>query len=183
MHHKREIAATMRQLAWHVSDLHGVAHWARVSRFGAGLSAGLHLSPAYRECVEIFAWTHDLARIDDGGGNDHARDGARYFDTYTAKVFPHLTHVQQDFIRTAIYHHADGISAEEGWHQGWFTHLEGEKADILNVMGCCWDADRLDLLRLGIEPEPHRMSTPFWDSLLPLSQRLNQWHKVSYFIP
>jgi hypothetical protein len=36
----------------------------------------------------------------------------------------------------------------------------GAKPDILNVMGCYWDADRLNLLRLGIEPEPHRMSTP-----------------------
>jgi hypothetical protein len=47
------------------------------------------------------------------------------------------------------------------------------------VMGCCW-ADRLDLLRLGIELDPRGMSTPLWDSLLHLSQRLNQWHKVSY---
>ncbi|TML82741.1 MAG: hypothetical protein E6G09_09645, partial [Actinobacteria bacterium] len=27
------------------------------------------------------------------------------------------------------------------------------------TIGCCWDADRLDLGRVGIEPDPELMST------------------------
>ena len=179
MQFTRDVVDTVRELAWHVSDLHGVAHWARVYRYGKALASGLRLHPTYKDCIEIFAWTHDLARIDDSGGPQHAKDGARYFDAYVSMVFPHLTSMQCNIIHTAIYHHAEGISADEGWHEGWFTHLDGSKDDILNTIGCCWDADRLDLLRLDMEPDPNRMSTPFWDSLLPLSKRLNQWHESS----
>jgi hypothetical protein len=43
---------------------------------------------------------------------------------------------------------------------------------LIACVGSCWDADRLDLLRLGMMPHPDRMSTAHWESVLP--QALHQ---------
>ena len=39
------------------------------------------------------------------------------------------------------------------------THTDGETSNDPTV-GVCFDADRLDLGRVGIEPDPELMSTP-----------------------
>jgi uncharacterized protein len=37
--------------------------------------------------------------------------------------------------------------------------LFAERLGEARTIGCCWDADRLDLGRVGIEPDPELMST------------------------
>lgn len=170
----REIVQILRPLALMESSIHGVAHWARVHRFGAHLVRRMELPQSYRECVSVFAWTHDLARHDDSGGREHAIAGARYLDKVIPVAFPALTPSQVSIIRTAIYYHSHGYAADEAQYNGWFDGLEGERSQILDTMACCWDADRLDLLRLEIEPDPYRMSTPYWEEVLPLARRLNR---------
>lgn len=156
------------------SILHGPAHWARVFHFGKLLSEKMSLPLQQRQCIQVFAWTHDLARWDDNGGNEHAIAGAYYLDEVVPALFAHLVHDQRELIRAAIRHHADSLAAEEAFHSGWFIDLPWEKSDLLNTIGCCWDADRLDLLRLGIEPDHARMSTPYWEEPLPRARRLNK---------
>ncbi len=168
----RPLVSKLRPLALMESRLHGVAHWARVHRYGQQLARRMGLHPQLRECVAVFAWTHDLARFDDSGGREHALAGARYLDKVVPAAFPHLSPSQIKLIRAAIYYHSHGCAADEARHQGWFGEVRGE--EIIKAIGCCWDADRLDLLRLGIEPDPNRMSTPYWDELLPLARRLNK---------
>ena len=171
--HKRDIVDALRPFALMDSKIHGVDHWARVCRFGEYLADRINLPPQYSECVTVFAWTHDLARYDDDGGREHAIAGAKYLDKVIPTVFPLLSGSQISIIRTAIYYHSHGYAADEGQYAGWFDDLEGKKGTILDTMACCWDADRLDLLRIGIEPDPYRMSTPYWEELLPLARRLN----------
>jgi len=105
------------------SRIHGPAHWARVHRFGQALSEHLDLSRDGTQCVAVFAWTHDLARIDDGGGNQHAHDGASLLDPAWATVFPDLSVEQVELVRTAVRYHSDGLTAEAAYYHGYFDHL------------------------------------------------------------
>ena len=53
------------------------------------------------------------------------------------------------------------------------------RESVLNVIGCCWDADRLNLLRLGIIPDESKMSTPYWMDVLPFAAKLNKMTSLS----
>lgn len=155
------------------SYLHGPAHWVRVHRFGSLLSGYCGLPETERHCVEIFALTHDLGRVDDNGGNQHALDGADYFREYATAVFPDMEDRALDWVETAIRHHSDGLTADVADRQGLFAHLAGERESVRLMIGCCWDADRLDLLRLGMSPRAEKMSTPYWEAVLPLALKLH----------
>lgn len=155
------------------SLLYGPAHWARVYRFGLILAEHCALTAAERRCVEVFALTHDLGRVDDNGGNQHALDGAVYFREYAGTLFPDLDEPACNLVETAIRHHSDGLTADVADRQGMLAHLSGERESVRLVIGCCWDADRLDLLRLGMYPRPEKMSTPFWEEVLPLALKIH----------
>jgi uncharacterized protein len=90
--------------------------------------------------VQLFAVLHDSCRLDDWGDPDHGRRAAEYAKTLRGRLFEMD---EQDFrgLYGALYHHADGKTT----------------GDV--TMGTCWDADRLDLPRVGIIPDPSLMST------------------------
>lgn len=162
-------------LAKHNSALHGVAHWTRVHRYGLLLADTLELSSTQKIAIALFGWTHDLARTNDGGGNQHSIDGADYVVDVTNTLFSNFPRDTLDIVRCAIYYHSDGMTAEEALYQHSLKdNLTWSRDDILNTLGCCWDADRLDLLRLGIAPQESKMSTPYWDDVLPLAAKLNK---------
>ena len=52
-----------------------------------------------------------------------------------------ITAEQMKLLEYAIRHHTDGVMSDDP------------------TIGTCWDADRLDLGRVGIVPEASRMST------------------------
>jgi uncharacterized protein len=170
----REILRKLAGFARHPSQIHGPAHWARVQRFGALLAETEDLPPAARTCVEVFAQIHDLAREDDGGGNQHAIDGAFYMDEVVSAVFDgQLSHDQIETIRAAIRYHSDGTVAQQASEDGLFEGLEWPRDLLVRTVGCCWDADRIDLLRVGIYPAPEFMSTSGWRDVLALSSRIH----------
>ncbi len=169
------IVASLKAYALHPgSRIHGPAHWARVSRFGEELSRLHELTDEDRQCVSVFAWTHDLARTDDEGGGQHAFDGARYLDEVWPTVFPNLSRRQVELVRTAIRYHSDGLTAEAAWYQGLLNSVDRKEDEAISVVGCCWDADRLDLLRLGARPRAEFMSTEYWQKVLPLAEKLHR---------
>ena len=162
-------------LAKHNSAIHGVAHWTRVHRYGLLLAATLGLSESEKVTIALFAWTHDLARTDDGGGNQHAIDGAKYVEVLTSTLFTNFPEDTLDIVRHAIRYHSDGMNAEEALYELPIEQYSTwTRETILNTLGCCWDADRLDLLRLGIVPHEAKMSTPYWHEVLPLAAKLNK---------
>lgn len=148
------------------SELHGPGHWARVARFGERLGRLSGLPEGQRLLVQAFAWCHDLARESDGTDPEHGRRGAVLFPRVADAVFPWLTEQETAIVVTAIRHHNDGLVADVellGEHvavPGW------EPEDVALVIACCWDADRLDLQRLGIPPDPTLMSTAVWGKVL-----------------
>lgn len=155
------------------SHIHGERHWSHVNHLGMKLADLMKLNPIQKRCVEVFSWTHDLARKDDNGGNEHAIEGARYFAREVVTLFPDIDEIQIEIIAAAIKYHSDGLCSEEAHHMGFFEHINVHKEDVIRIIGCCWDADRLDLIRLGIPPREKYMSTPYWGELVTLSERLN----------
>ncbi len=117
---------------------HGIAHWARV------LENGLRLAEetgADIEVVQLFAILHDSQRINEGG-DPEARTPCRrvrpgtpwgWYSTYLILQF-------------RLLHRACAGHTHERTHP-----------DI--TIQTCWDADRLDLGRVGITPHPSRLCT------------------------
>jgi len=169
-----DIVRTLRGYARFRSRLHGPAHWARVRRFGALLAEKEGLPEDARACVEVFAWVHDLARENDGGGNKHAIDGASYVDVVVPAVFGGIRRDQLEAVRVAVRYHSDGMVADEASATGLFEGLEGPRDLVVRTIGCCWDADRLDLPRVGIQPAPELMSTSCWRDVFSHSRRIHE---------
>ncbi len=120
------------------SALHGPAHWESAASFGAQLSRETPGADAH--VVAIFAALHDTQRLGDGPDPDHGRRAAALAPSLRGKVFE-ATDEQLATLMEAIAKHADGHVTQDP------------------TIGCCWDADRLDLPRCGIEPDPAMLST------------------------
>ena len=112
--------------------LHGLTHWARV------LETGLHLASytgARVEVVSLFAVFHDSQRHNESRDPGHGRRGAEFAASLCGKVFD-LADEDFALLETACAYHTDSMTV----------------GDI--TVQTCWDADRLDLGRAGITPNP-----------------------------
>ena len=122
-------------LTWH--GIHGVSHWRRVRESGLRLAK---ISGADTAVVEYFAFLHDIKRLNDGRDPRHGQRAADFARTIRAALI-HLDDVQFEQLAYACAEHTRGL-----------THT-----DI--TIGTCWDADRLDLARVDIIPDPKRLCT------------------------
>ena len=131
------VRAILEQYALPWDGDHGVAHWARV------LENGLRLADktgANVEVVILFAVFHDSMRVSEFSDPQHGRRGADFASELRGHVFE-LT--DQQF--RLLYRACAGHTRER-------TH-----SDI--TVQTCWDADRLDLGRVGVQPHPSRLCT------------------------
>ena len=122
-----------------LDGIHGLPHWSRVWFHGRALAARLDVNPGV---LAWFAFLHDSQRHNDGRDPAHGARAADFavrlrrqgvIDELDAPAFERLCE--------AMRLHSDG-------------HTTGD-ATLL----ACWDADRLDLARVGIRPEPQRLCT------------------------
>lgn len=116
---------------------HGVTHWARV------LENGLRLCAAHgadREVVTLFAVFHDSRRVNEWCDDGHGSRGAELARSLRGSLV-HLDDARFSLLDDACRRHTDG-------------HTRGD----LTVQAC-WDADRLDLGRVGITPLPDLLCT------------------------
>jgi uncharacterized protein len=118
--------------------IHGVTHWARVLENGLRLAG---ITGARPPVVALFAIFHDSVRFNESWDPHHGRRGAALAATLRG---PSFTISDGDFalLRFACERHTEGFT----------------EADV--TIQTCWDADRLDLGRVGIRPERHRLCTP-----------------------
>jgi len=123
------------QLDW--EGIHGPSHWARVRAMGLELARVTGGDPVV---VELFAWFHDSRRFNDGYDPEHGDRAAAFAGELHGDFFE-ATDEQLALLQEACRGHSDG-------------HL---KADI--TVQTCWDADRLDLGRVGTTPDPARLCT------------------------
>lgn len=123
------------RLDWH--GIHGVRHWARVRANGLRLCP---LTGANPRAVEAFAFLHDSQRANDDHDPEHGPRAAGFVRGLPAALLD-LTPAERELVAIAC----------EGHSEGWLT---GEVSVIT-----CWDADRLDLGRVGIRADPARLCT------------------------
>lgn len=116
---------------------HGIAHWARVR--ANGLMLARH-SGANVHVVELFAFFHDARRMNEGRDDGHGARGAVLAKQLKGTYF-HATDDEMDRLEYACVHHSAGMT----------------QAD--QTVLTCWDADRLDLGRVGIAPKAKYLGT------------------------
>jgi uncharacterized protein len=89
--------------------------------------------------VALFGLFHDSRRLDDGPDSDHGRRAPVFVEQHGQ--FFHLNNTRLERLRRACADHADGFISDDP------------------TIGSCWDADRLNLCRLGVRPNPSLLST------------------------
>ncbi len=122
-------------LSW--SGIHGISHWTRVHENGLWLA---ELTGANPRIVELFAYLHDAKRINDGRDPGHGQRAAQFAHTLQGSVICLSDEDLERLVYACTYHTA-GLT----------------KADI--TVQTCWDADRLDLGRVGIRPQARYLCT------------------------
>ena len=115
---------------------HGPSHWARVLHHGLviGERVGADL-----EVVKLFAFLHDSQRHNEYRDPNHGRRAAQYAQTLN-HVFFEVSEAQMALLVEAMEGHSEGA-----------VHSDP-------TIQTCWDADRLDLGRVGIKPEKEFLS-------------------------
>jgi len=118
---------------------HGPEHWRRVERNGLLLATrtGADIS-----VVRLFALFHDSRRESDDWDQGHGARGAKYAASLRGVAFD-LPDELFELLNFACV-----------WH------TEGKNHDNPTI-ATCWDADRLDLGRVGIIPDSRFMCTDF----------------------
>jgi uncharacterized protein len=124
-------------------SIHGPDHWRRVERNALKIASS---NGAIVSVVRLFAVFHDSRRENDSFDLEHGKRGARYAASLRGTLFD-LGDSHFDMLQYACT---------------WHTHGQLSKDPTI---GACWDADRLDLTRIGLRPEPRFMSTAVGRSL------------------
>jgi uncharacterized protein len=117
---------------------HGVAHWARVLENGLRLAEN---TGADVEVVRLFAIFHDCRRVNEFNDPEHGPRAAALAVERQADWLPHLSSAQLRLLQRACEGH---------------TH---ERFHPDATIQTCWDADRLDLGRVGTTPHPDYLGT------------------------
>jgi len=121
------------------SFIHGPRHWTGVAFAGLRLVESTpHADPAV---VLLFAMFHDTMRQDDGHDPMHGPRAEVFAASLHGRHF-HLPAERLKWLLGAIRDHTHGRLAPN------------------DTIACCWDADRLNLWRLGVRPDPAFLTTP-----------------------
>ena len=133
----RLISRILDGYALRPEGVHGVAHWGRVLENGRRLAEILDADP---DVIELFAVFHDARRINDGWDHGHGRRGAELAGQLRGEYFT-IRDAQFALLAYACQEHTSG------------------KRGADPTVQVCWDADRLDLLRVGTRPLPALLCT------------------------
>ena len=116
---------------------HGVVHWARVLENGLKVAEA---TGADRDVVALFSLFHDSRRVNEYHDDDHGLRGGDFARTLRGTLV-HLDDARFELLHEACRLHTDGLTTGDP------------------TLLACWDADRLDLGRVGIAPDPQRLCT------------------------
>jgi len=130
-----EAVRAQYRLEW--DGIHGLAHWERVRENGLRLAGRTGARP---DVVELFAYFHDACRHNNSHDPQHGARGAGLARTLAGSVFE-LDSEGLNLLVEACTGHTRGETVAEP------------------TIATCWDADRLDLSRVGITPRPERLCT------------------------
>ena len=132
------VAAVLANSPNPTSRLHGVHHWQCVAWTGLQLVKDVPCCDL--AVVFLFGLFHDSMRLNDWGDPEHGQRGgllARHLHGQYYEVSP----AQLDLLQAACDGHTNGHTSPDP------------------TIGVCWDADRLNLWRVGLRPDPAYLST------------------------
>jgi uncharacterized protein len=129
-----------------LNSVHGPEHWRRVERNCLMIAAR---NGADLDVVRLFAVLHDSCRLNDYGDPEHGFRAAEYAKEMRRRLYK-IDNARFDILYQACKLHAHGHTSTEP------------------TIGACWDADRLDLGRVGVIPDPSLFSTQAGSDLLKL---------------
>ena len=122
----------------HPMSIHGPGHWKAVERNGIALAGATPGADA--ALVRLFAVLHDCKRRTESTEPEHGPRAAAFARSLNGVLFT-LSEDDLSLLAFACERHEFGHVSEDP------------------TVGCCWDADRLDLPRVGVVPEAGYMST------------------------
>lgn len=122
---------------WTLGETHGISHWKRVFENGMKLMTE-ETDPVV---LQYFAYLHDSCREDDGEDRLHGERAAEWIEIIRPTHLKQLTEEQFLLLKEACR-----------------LHTVVDKTGNPTI-DACFDADRLDLCRVGIKPDPARMAT------------------------
>ena len=134
----RLVNAVLERSTGKDSSIHGESHWQRVA--AAGLTLLPETPDADPALVFLFALFHDSMRLNDNHDPMHGPRGAALARKLRGGPFE-LDDAQMDVLAFACEEHTNGGVGQDP------------------TVGVCWDADRLNLWRVGIRPDPRFLST------------------------
>ena len=118
-------------------SIHGVSHWDRVAQNAAALLT----SDVDELVVKAFAYIHDVERINESDDWQHGPRAALLVDEIRSSMLGFLNDQEIEQLKEACR-----------------LHTIRHRTDDATV-NACFDADRLDLGRVGITPNPEKMAT------------------------
>ncbi len=133
------------------SAVHGPEHWQRVC--AAGLTLCERDERADPLLVFLFALFHDAMREHDSVDPDHAQRGA---ELARRLLEGRISADRLEVLETACALHDAGCTS---------THP---------TIAACWDADRLNLWRVGVEPDPDLLSTEAAPALIQRGREMQE---------
>ncbi|VGO17069.1 hypothetical protein PDESU_05664 [Pontiella desulfatans] len=111
--------------------IHGIYHWLKVAENARHLAKEEGIQS---DVFPLFAVFHDSRRLNDGRDPDHGKRGASFARELHGTWFT-LPEADLERLCYACEHHTDVVRHKDP------------------VIGICWDADRMDLHRVGIMPD------------------------------
>ncbi len=127
---------------------HGPNHWLQVEK--NAIMLGKHTLGCDMEVARRFAILHDCRRQNEGSDPEHGARASEFAQELNNKGVLGLDSGQLATLKYAMNHHNGGQVSSDP------------------TIGVCWDADRLDLPRVGTSPNIDLMSTQYARKLLRL---------------
>ena len=121
------------------SHVHGELHWRTVGANGLWIAESL--GDADTHLIFLFALLHDSMRENDGTDPQHGPRAAAFAGQLHDEGLLRISSTQREILQYACAEHTNGL-------------VSGDP-----TIAACWDADRLDLPRVGVTPNPERFST------------------------
>jgi len=123
---------------WKLGTLHGLPHWENVAKNGLMLAEHTGANPFV---TQLFAYLHDSCRINDGADLEHGIRASELVKELKYTLLKKLTAEEFEQLYLACKHHTTALRLED------------------KTIDTCFDADRLDLVRLDFNLIPNRMAT------------------------
>ncbi len=127
------------QFKLNINSEHGITHWRRVAFLGDYLA---NRTGADKKVVNLFAYLHDSKRENELYDSEHGLRSSIYAKELYEQGLLEVSPSKLEQLLFACKYHSDPKA----------------KSNDITVQ-TCWDADRLDLWRVGITPKKEFLST------------------------